>query len=80
MTTVTLPLAQPGDLIIIRGVIAFMAMAIICPGLIYLNYVRLPKVFPNWVKPHPLTQGIMVLIASVYIVVGAWYIYVKLLG
>ncbi len=80
MTTITLPLAQPGDLIIIRGVIAFMAMGIICPGLIYLNYVRLPRAFPSWVKPHPFSRAIMVLIALVYIGVGCWYIFVRLSG
>jgi len=80
MTTITLPLAQPGDLIIIRGVIAFLAMGIICPGLIYLNYVRLPRAFPSWVKPHPFSRAIMVLIALVYIGVGCWYIFVRLSG
>ena len=80
LTTVTLPLAQPGDLLIIRGVIAFMAMGLFCPGLIYLNYVLVPRAFPSWVKPHPLTQIIMVVVTLTYILIGLWYIFVRLTG
>jgi len=80
LTTVTLPLAQPGDLLIIRGVIAFMAMGLFCPGLVYLNYVLVPRAFPSWVKPHPITQIIMVAITLTYITIGLWYVMVKLLG
>ena len=78
LTSVTLPLAQPGDLLIIRGVIAFMAMGLFCPGLIYLNYVLVPKAFPSWVKPHPLNRFLMVVITATYIVIGLGYIYVQL--
>ena len=80
LTTVTLPLAQPGDLLIIRGVIAFMAMGLFFPGLIYLNYVLVPRAFPSWVKPHPLTQIIMVVVTLTYILIGLWYIFVRLTG
>ena len=80
LTTVTLPLAQPGDLLIIRGVIAFMAMGLFCPGLIYLNYVLVPRSFPSWVRPHPITQIIMVAITLTYITIGLWYVMVKLMG
>ena len=80
LTTVTLPLAQPGDLLIIRGVIAFMAMGLFCPGLVYLNYVLVPRSFPSWVKPHPITQIIMVAITLTYITIGLWYVMVKLTG
>ncbi len=78
LTTITLPLAQPGDLLIIRGVIAFMAMGLFCPGLIYLNYVLVPRAFPAWVKPHPLTRAIMVAITATYISIGLWYVFVRL--
>jgi Mn2+/Fe2+ NRAMP family transporter len=78
LTTVTLPLAEPGQLIIIRGVIAFMAMALFCPGLIYLNYVLVPRVFPSWVKPHPVTRALMIFVTMVYIAGGIAYIVVRL--
>lgn len=80
LTTVTLPLAEPGQLIILRGVIAFMAMALFCPGLIYLNYVLLPRAFPAWVKPHPVHRALMVLVTAVYICGAIWYLSVKLSG
>ncbi|MBM3263566.1 MAG: Nramp family divalent metal transporter [candidate division Zixibacteria bacterium] len=80
LTTVTLPLAEPGQLIIIRGVIAFMAMALFCPGLIYLNYVLLPRVFPSWVKPHPLHRALMFLVTAIYVGGAIWYVVVRLGG
>jgi len=78
LTTVTLPLAQPGDLLIIRGVIAFMAMGLFCPGLIYLNYVLVPRAFPAWVKTHLIPRITMCVITLTYITIGLWYVWVKL--
>jgi Mn2+/Fe2+ NRAMP family transporter len=73
LTVFTMALAQPGTLIIIRGVVAFFAMAIICPAIVYLNYVMLPRVFPKWIKPHPITQGIMLLCTAAYIAMALGY-------
>ncbi|MFN3368399.1 MAG: DNA translocase FtsK 4TM domain-containing protein, partial [Thermus sp.] len=38
LSVVTIPLAQPGTLLLIGGVLNFIVMAIYCPFLIYLNY------------------------------------------
>ncbi|MBI4552763.1 MAG: Nramp family divalent metal transporter [Candidatus Latescibacteria bacterium] len=80
LTTATLAMAEPGQLIILRGVIAFLAMGLFCPGLIYLNYVLLPRTFPAWVKPHPVTRALMIVVTAVYIGVGLWYVAVRLTG
>jgi Mn2+/Fe2+ NRAMP family transporter len=78
LTVVTMAVAQPGTLIVIRGVIAFLAMALICPAMVYLNYVLLPKVFPTWIKPHPVTQALMLLCTLTYISMAASYLYLVL--
>ena len=70
-------LAQPGQLIVIRGVVAFLAMAIICPAIMYLNYVLLPRVFPKWIRPHPVTQALMLLVTLSYIVMALGYLYLN---
>jgi len=80
LTTTTLALAEPGPLIILRGVTAFLAMGLICPGLVYLNYVLLPRALPAWVKPHPVTRAIMVAVTATYVLVGLWYIAVRIVG
>ena len=80
LTTTTLALAEPGPLIILRGVMAFLAMGLICPGLVYLNYVLLPRAFPAWTKPHPATRAIMVAVTATYVLVGLWYISVRIVG
>ena len=74
MTTITMALAQPGTLIVIRGVISFLAMSIFSPGLIYLNYYMMPKVFPKWTKPHPITQVLMYFCTAAYIVMACIYL------
>jgi len=74
MTTITMALAQPGTLIVIRGVISFLAMSIFSPGLIYLNYFMMPKAFPRWTKPHPITQVLMYFCTATYIVMACIYL------
>lgn len=80
LTTATMPLKQPGSLIILRGTIAFLAMGLYCPALIYLNYYLLPKAFPKWTKPHPITKILMYLVTITYVIVGLVYLYFKVLG
>jgi Mn2+/Fe2+ NRAMP family transporter len=80
LTTTTVVLAEPGQLIILRGVLAFLAMGLFCPGLIYLNYVLLPRAFPAWVKPHPITRAIMIVVTAAYVAIGLWYIVIRLGG
>jgi Mn2+/Fe2+ NRAMP family transporter len=77
LTTVTMTMDQPGNLIVIRGVVSFLAMGFFCPGLIYLNYVMLPKAFPQWVKPHPITQFLMILCTLAYVAMGVAYLYLN---
>lgn len=48
---VTILFAQPGALITIVGVISIFAFVFYIPALWYLNYVKLPKTYPSFVKP-----------------------------
>jgi hypothetical protein len=49
-------------------------MAIIAPAFVYLNYVMLPKVFPSWVKPHPVTRALMLLCTAAYVAMALAYV------
>ncbi len=80
LTVVTMALAQPDTLIVIRGVVAFLAMAVICPAFVYLNFYMLPKVFPSWVRPHPITRALMILVTVTYIVMAIGFVYLNWSG
>jgi len=74
-TIFTMTLAQPGRLIMLRGIISFLAMSVFAPGLIYLNYYLVPKAFPQWAKPHPVTRALMVLCTACYVAMSIAYLY-----
>jgi Mn2+/Fe2+ NRAMP family transporter len=80
LTTTTMLMGQPGTLIAVRGVVSFLAMGIYCPALIYLNYKLLPRLFPNWVQPHPINKAIMYVVCVSYVAMGLAYIFLKLTG
>ena len=80
LTSVTMLMGQPGQLIAIRGVISFLAMGLFCPALIYLNYHMLARVFPRWIQPHPINRLIMYFVAACYIGLGLLYLYLVFSG
>jgi hypothetical protein len=48
---ITVSLAQPGILITIVGVISIFAFTFYIPALWYLNYTKLPRQYPDFIKP-----------------------------
>jgi hypothetical protein len=44
---------------------------------VYLNYVMLPRVFPKWIRPHPVTQALMLFVTATYIVMALGYLYLN---
>jgi hypothetical protein len=79
-TIFTMALAQPGKLIMIRGVCSFLAMSIFSPGLIYLNYFLVPKAFPRWVQPHPINKVIMYICVASYWCMSIAYLFLLFRG
>lgn len=80
LTFITMPLAEPGAILAFRGTIAFLVMGLYCPMLIYLNFHFLPRSFPSWVKPHPLTRLCMWLVSFIYVAISLWFLYIVLRG
>ncbi len=76
----TMALAQPGALLIIRGVCSFLAFSVFCPGLIYLHYFLVPKAFPKWAQPHPINKVLMYLRTASYICMSIAYVYLVFQG
>lgn len=72
----TIPLAQPGPLLILGGIFNFIAMPIYCFALIYLNYFKVPQVFPKWVRPSQLSLAATIVVTLIYLSIAVWYLVV----
>lgn len=80
ISATTVQMAQPGELLLLGGVLNFIAMAIYMPGLIYLNYKVIPEKFPAWTKPANITFWIVSIITAIYVVLGIIYILFRVFG
>lgn len=76
ISCITIPLAKPGPLLVLGGVCNFIAMAIYCPALIYINYFMVPKVFPDWTRPNTASLLAICIVTLIYIIISIWYIMV----
>jgi hypothetical protein len=69
-----MPLAKPGILIQVGGVVSIFAFVLFIPVLFYLNYRLLPQKFPRWIIP-PLWRAIMLWIVwGIYLTIAIWYL------
>lgn len=76
---VTMPLANPGALMNITGVISVFAFVFYIPALWYLNYVKLPKLEPAFTKPTTVSSIWLWLVWMVYLGLAVWYLGVTIL-
>jgi hypothetical protein len=76
-TAITMPLAQPGELIIITGVISILAFVMVIPAYLYLNYLKIPHAYPRWSRPSPVTLGINIAVWLIYLSIAIWYLMVR---
>lgn len=77
VTALTMLLAQPGELIIIAGVISIFAFVIYIPAYLYLNYFKIPQVYPKWVRPQNITLAVNIIIWLIYLFIAIWYLAVR---
>jgi hypothetical protein len=77
VTVVTLPIASPETLLIAVAILNFFAMIVYIPGLIYLNYFKIPKAYPSWTRPSNVALFFISLSGIVYLVLGIYYLSIK---
>lgn len=77
---VTMLGSQPAELLLLGGVLNFIAMAVYMPALIYLNYKVIPSKFPAWTRPAKITFWVVSIITAFYIIMGIIYILFRLFG
>jgi hypothetical protein len=61
------------QLISIQGLMQLFGFALFCPGLIYLNFVLLPRHYPSWTHPRLGTRVIMIAVTLIYWGIALWY-------
>lgn len=76
VTVVTMPLAQPGVLMMMVGVISMFAFVFYIPALGYLNYVKLVKENPSFTRPGVISGLLLGLVWLLYAGLAGWYILV----
>jgi len=71
---ITIAVAQPGALITIIGVISIFGFVFYIPALWYLNYVKLPKIYPSFIKPKKWENFTLWGSWLFYFAVAVWYL------
>lgn len=72
---ITVPVATPGSLLLVGGLLNFLAMPIYCPVLVYMNYWYLPKIYPAWVRPSVWSLVMISTVCAVYFALAGWYLW-----
>ncbi len=74
VSLVTMPLASPGVLMNMIGVISVFAFVFYIPALAYLNYVKVPKEQPEFTRPAWASGVILMMVWLVYTALAGWYL------
>ncbi len=80
VTVVTMPLAQPGALMKMVGVISMFAFVFYIPALGYLNYIKLPKENPKFLRPGWASGVVLAVVWLLYTGLAGWYVSILLKG
>lgn len=77
VTAITMPLAQPGVLILITGVLSFIGIILYAVPLWILNYRFLPKHLPDFSRPSRAAQMLMAAVIAIYAVLLIAFVWVR---
>jgi hypothetical protein len=78
VTALTMPLAQPGQLILLSAVIAFAGTVTFSFGILILNHVVLPRSLPAFARPGRLSAAALLVSACCYLALMAAYLWMKM--
>ncbi|MBI2082474.1 MAG: Nramp family divalent metal transporter [Deltaproteobacteria bacterium] len=80
ITVVTMPLAQPGTLILMTGILNFTGTVLYAIPLWILNYRWLPRQNPSFVRPSSWASTFLWISIIAYFVLMIAFLWVKFLG
>lgn len=80
VTSVTMPLAQPGPLILISAVIGFIGTVLFTGALVYQNRKIIPKFVPSFAKPGRFSFTAISISWIAYLCLAVGYVYLLITG
>lgn len=75
---ITIAFSEPGILMTIIGVISIFAFVFYIPALWYLNYIKLPKEYPEFIRPKKWENVTLWFTWLFYLVVAGSYLWIVL--
>jgi hypothetical protein len=79
VTWAVLPIRKEPDAVLtLTGVISLFAVAIFSVGLWILNYVHLPRRFPEWIRTSLVQRILLALVILFYLSAAVYYLAVRL--
>ncbi len=78
VTWAVLPWKEPDEVLTMTGVLSLFAVGIFSVALWILNYARLPGVFPDWIRPHPVQKALFGLVTLFYLAAACTYLVVRI--
>lgn len=75
ITCATMPLAQPGALIVISAVIGFFGTVIFSVAILVLNHRVLPRALPAFARPSRSAAVLLSVSCTAYLALGIAYLY-----
>ncbi len=74
ITCITLPIAQPGELIVFSAMVGFVGMVIFSFLILYLIHIKLKKLLPEKVKPTKFSLALMLISSIAYLTMFILYL------
>ncbi|MEN9578164.1 MAG: hypothetical protein RJA70_1173 [Pseudomonadota bacterium] len=78
ITCATMPLAQPGALIVISAVLGFFGTVIFSIAILILNHGVLPRSLPHFARPSRAAALLLTVSCAAYLALAAAYVYTML--
>jgi Mn2+/Fe2+ NRAMP family transporter len=78
VTWIVLPFKEPDRVLTLTGVMSLFAVAVFSVALWILNYVRLPRHFPAWIRPNPIQRVLFACAILFYLAASGYYLWVRL--
>jgi Mn2+/Fe2+ NRAMP family transporter len=78
ITCATMPLAQPGALIVISAVLGFFGTVVFSIAVLILNHQKLRRALPDFARPSRIAAGFLTLSCVAYLALAVAYVHTLL--
>lgn len=78
VTCATMPLAQPGPLIVASALTGFLGTVVFSFGVLVLNHRHLPRHLPAFARPRRVTAVLLAVVCVAYLALATVYLWLEL--